>query len=173
MARLLKAGGRFSCYNISMPKKDSVLVVCTNRKAYHDYFIEDTYEAGIALLGAEVKSIRQKELSLEGSFVRIENGQGYVYHMHVKPYKFNSLTEPDPTRVRRLLLNKRELRKLASKAELKGYALVPVEVYFKAGWAKVKVALAKGKHAADKRETLKKRDLNREMEQNFRNKIRF
>ena len=105
-------------------------------------------------------------------FVRIENGQGYVYHMHVKPYKFNSLTESDPTRVRRLLLNKKELRKLASKADIKGYALVPVEVYFKDGWAKLKVALAKGKHAADKRETLKKRDLNREMEQNFRNKIR-
>ncbi len=158
---------------MAMTKKGSVLVVCSNRKAYHDYFIEDTYEAGVALLGAEVKSVRQKELSLEGSFVRIENGQGYVYHMHIKPYKFNSLTEPDPTRTRRLLLNKKELRKLASKADIKGYALVPVEVYFKDGWAKLKLAVAKGKHVADKRETLKKRDLNREMEQNFRNKIRF
>ncbi len=156
-----------------MTKKESVLVVCTNRKAYHDYFIEDTYEAGLELLGAEVKSIRQKELSLEGSFVRVENGQASVYHMHVKPYKFNSMTEPDPTRTRRLLLNKKELRKLASKAEVKGYSLVPVEVYFKNGWAKLKLGVAKGKHLFDKRETLKKRDLNREMEKNFKNNIRF
>ena len=161
------------CYNIHMTKKNAVLVVCTNRKAYHDYFIENTYEAGLELLGAEVKSIRQKELSLEGSFVRVENGIAWVYNMHVKPYKFNSLSEPDPTRQRRLLLHKKELRKLASQAEIKGYALVPVEVYFKDGWAKLKVAVAKGKHLFDKRESLKKRDLNREMEQNFKNKIRF
>lgn len=156
-----------------MTKKGAVLVVCSNRKAYHDYFIEDTYEAGLELLGAEVKSIRGKELSLEGSFVRVENGQARVYNMHVKPYKFNSLTEPDPTRARRLLLNKKELRKLAAKADIKGYSLVPVEVYFKDGWAKLKLAVAKGKHLFDKRESLKKRDLNREMEKNFKNNIRF
>ena len=156
-----------------MTKKQAVLVVCSNRKAYHEYFVEDTYEAGLALLGAEVKSVRQKELSLEGSFVRIENGQAYVYNMHIKPYRFNSLEEINPTRTRRLLLNKKELRKLNAKAEIKGYALVPLEVYFKDGWAKVKLAVAKGKHLADKRQTLKKRDLNREMEQTFKNKIRF
>ena len=153
--------------------KESVLIVCSNRKAYHDYFIEDTYEAGLELLGAEVKSIRQKELSLEGSFVRVENGEAFIYQMHVKPYKFNSLTETDPTRVRRLLLTKKELRKLQSKADIKGYALVPLEVYFKKGWAKVKLAVAKGKHSFDKRDALKKKDLNREMEQTFKNKIRF
>ncbi len=156
-----------------MPKKESVLVVCTNRKAYHDYFIEDTYQAGLELLGAEVKSIRQKELSLEGSFVRVENGQARVYQMHVKPYKFNSLSELDPTRPRRLLLTKKELRKLESKAEIKGYALVPLEVYFKNGWAKLKLALAKGKHTYDKRESLKKKDLSREMEKQFKNTIKF
>lgn len=156
-----------------MPKKQSVLVVCSNRKAYHDYFIEDDYEAGLSLLGAEVKSVRQKELSLEGSFVRVENGQARVYNMHIKPYRFNSLAELDPTRPRPLLLTKKELRKLSAKAEIKGYALIPLEVYFKNGWAKVKVAVAKGKHLVDKRESLKKRDLNREMEQNFKNKIRF
>lgn len=161
------------CYHISMPSKQTVLVVCTNRKAFHEFFIEETFEAGLELLGAEVKSIRQKELSLEGAFVWVENGQAYVYNMHVKPYKFNSLTEPDPTRPRRLLLNKKEIRKLAAKAEVKGYALVPLEVYFKNGWAKVKLALAKGKHLFDKRESIKKRDLNREMEQSFKNKIRF
>lgn len=153
--------------------KESVLIVCSNRKAYHDYFIEDTYEAGLELLGAEVKSIRQKELSLEGSFVRVENGEAFIYQMHVKPYKFNSLIEMDPTRVRRLLLTKKELRKLQSKADIKGYALMPLEVYFKKGWAKVKLAVAKGKHAFDKRDALKKKDLNREMEQTFKNKIRF
>ena len=156
-----------------MTKKEAVLVVCTNRKAYHDYFIEDTYQAGLELLGAEVKSIRQKELSLEGSFVRVENGQARVYQMHIKPYKFNSLTELDPTRPRRLLLTKKELRKLESKAEIKGYALVPLEVYFKNGWAKLKLALAKGKHMYDKRESLKKKDLNREMEKQFKNGIKF
>ncbi len=153
--------------------KDSILVVCSNRKAYHDYFVEDTYEAGLELLGAEVKSIRQKELSLEGSFVRVENGQAKIYNMHVKPYKFNSVIEVEPTRPRRLLLNKRELRKLQSKAEVKGYALVPLEVYFKKGWAKVKVAVAKGKHTFDKRESLKRKDLNREMEKQFKNSIKF
>lgn len=153
--------------------KDSILVVCSNRKAYHDYFVEDSYEAGLELLGAEVKSIRQKELSLEGSFVRVENGQAKIYNMHVKPYKFNSVMEVEPTRPRRLLLNKRELRKLQSKAEIKGYALVPLEVYFKKGWAKVKVAVAKGKHTFDKRESLKRKDLNREMEKQFKNSIKF
>ena len=135
-------------YNVTMPKKESILIVCTNRKAYHDYFVEDTYQAGLELLGAEVKSIRQKELSLEGSFVRVENGQARVYQMHVKPYKFNSL------------------------AEL-GYALVPLEVYFKNGWAKLKLALAKGKHTYDKRESLKKKDLSRDMEKQFKNTIKF
>ncbi len=156
-----------------MPKQESVLVVCTNRKAYHDYFIEDTYQAGLELLGAEVKSLRQKELSLEGSFVRVENGQASVYQMHVKPYKFNSMVEMDPTRPRRLLLTKKELRKLQSKAEIKGYALVPLEVYFKNGWAKLKLALAKGKHTYDKRESLKKKDLNRDMEKQFKNGLKF
>jgi len=156
-----------------MSKPESVLIVCSNRKAYHDYFVEDTYEAGLALLGAEVKSVRQKELSLDGSFVRVENGQAHIYHMHIKPYKFNSLSEIDPTRTRRLLLNKRELRKLEAKAQIKGYALVPLEVYFKKGWAKIKLAVAKGKHTYDKREALKKKDLNREMEKHFKNSVRF
>ncbi len=156
-----------------MPKKESILIVCTNRKAYHDYFVEDTYQAGLELLGAEVKSIRQKELSLEGSFVRVENGQARVYQMHVKPYKFNSLAELDSTRPRRLLLTKKELRKLESKSQIKGYALVPLEVYFKNGWAKLKLALAKGKHTYDKRESLKKKDLSRDMEKQFKNSIKF
>ncbi|MBR4592276.1 MAG: SsrA-binding protein SmpB [Elusimicrobiaceae bacterium] len=156
-----------------MTKKQAVLVVCSNRKAYHDYFIENDYEAGLSLLGAEVKSLRQKEVSLEGSFVRVENGRAYIYNMHVNPYKFNALTELDPVRPRELLLTKKELRKLAAKADIKGYALVPLEIYFKNGWAKLKLAVAKGKHLFDKRQALKKRALNREMEQTFKNGIRF
>lgn len=147
--------------------------MCSNRKAYHDYFILETFEAGLALLGPEVKSVRQKEVSLEGAFVKAENGQAEILNMYVKPYKFNSLSEPDPTRPRRLLLNKREIRKLQAAAEIKGQTLVPLEIYFKRGWAKVKVALAKGKHLYDKRESLKKKDLNREMEKGFKNSIRF
>lgn len=161
------------CYDILMKKSDGVLVVCSNRKAYHDYFILETFEAGISLLGAEVKSIRQKEVSLEGAFIRVENGQATLQNMYVKPYKFNSLSEPDPTRSRVLLLNKREIRKMYAGAEIKGQTLVPLEIYFKQGWAKVKVALAKGKHTYDKRESLKKKDLNREMEKGFKNAIRF
>ncbi len=156
-----------------MTKKEGILVVCSNRKAYHDYFILETFEAGLALLGPEVKSVRQKEVSLEGAFVKAENGQAEILNMYVKPYKFNSLSEPDPTRPRRLLLNKREIRKLQAAAEIKGQTLVPLEIYFKRGWAKVKVALAKGKHLYDKRESLKKKDLNREMEKGFKNSIRF
>lgn len=156
-----------------MAKQENVLVVCSNRKAYHDYFILETFEAGLSLLGAEVKSVRQKEVSLEGAFVRVENGLAQIYNMYVKPYKFNSLSEPDPIRTRPLLLNKREIRKLHAGAEIKGQTLVPLEIYFKRGWAKVKLALAKGKHLYDKRESLKKKDLNREMEKGFKNAIRF
>lgn len=156
-----------------MAKQGGVLVVCTNRKAYHDYFVLETFEAGLVLLGPEVKSVRQKELSLDGAYVRAENGEAEVLNLYIKPYKFNSLSEPDPTRPRRLLLNKREIRKLHAGAQIKGQTLVPLEIYFKNGWAKVKLALAKGKHLYDKRESLKKKDLNREMEKGFKNSIRF
>ena len=133
-----------------MNQKSGILIVCTNRKAFHDYFILETFEAGLSLLGAEVKSIRQKELSLDGAFVRVENGQATLLNMYVKPYKFNSLSEPDPVRTRQLLLNKREIRKLHAAAEIKGQTIVPLEIYFKNGWAKVKLALAKGKHLFDR-----------------------
>lgn len=149
------------------------MTVCTNRKAWHDYFILETFEAGLSLLGAEVKSVRQKEVSLDGAFVRVDNGRACIHNMYVKPYKFNSLSEPDPARPRDLLLNKREIRKLHAAAEIKGQTLVPLEIYFKRGWAKIKLALAKGKHLYDKRESLKKKDLNREMEKGFKNSIRF
>ncbi|MGB2578921.1 SsrA-binding protein [Elusimicrobium simillimum] len=157
-----------------MAKKDTgVLVAATNRKAYHNYHILDTYEAGLELLGSEVKSIRQKEIGLDGAFVRVEGGQAYVYNMHINPYKYNTVTEVEPLRPRRLLLNKKEINKLQGHAEIKGHTIIPLEVYFKNGWAKIKVGLGKGKQLFDKRETIKKRDLNREMEQSFKNRIKF
>ena len=147
--------------------------VNTNRKAFHNYSILETYDAGLELLGSEVKSLRDKEVSIENAFIKIEGGQAKIYNMYVKPYKFNTVTEPDAARPRRLLLNKREINKLQGKGDIKGNAIVPLELYFKNGWAKLKIGLAKGKQLYDKREDLKKRDLNREMEKGFKNKIRF
>ncbi|ACC98079.1 SsrA-binding protein [Elusimicrobium minutum Pei191] len=157
-----------------MAKKDNgPLVAATNRKAYHNYHILDTYEAGIELLGSEVKSIRKKEVSLDGAFVRIEGMQAYVFNMHINPYKYNTVTEVEPLRQRRLLLNKKEINKLKGHAEIKGHTIIPLEVYFKNGWAKIKVGLGKGKQLFDKRDAIKKRDLSREMEKDFKNKIKF
>lgn len=147
--------------------------VNTNRKAFHNYHISDTYEAGLELLGSEVKSLREKEVSIEQAFIKIENSQGYIYNMYVKPYKFNTHGEIDPVRPRRLLLNRQEINKLGGASAIKGNAVVPLELFFKNGWAKLKIGLAKGKQNFDKREDIKKRDLNREMEQSFKNKIRF
>jgi len=157
-----------------MAKKDEgVIIAASNRKAFHNYHILDTYEAGLELLGSEVKSVRQKELSLEGAFVRVEGGQAFVYNMHINPYKYNTVTSVEPLRPRRLLMHKKEINKMQGHAQLKGNTLIPLEVYFKNGWAKVKVGMGKGKQAYDKREDIKKRDLNREMEKDFKNKIRF
>ena len=158
-----------------MPRKSAagVLIINTNRKAYHNYHITDTYEAGIELLGSEVKSLRQKEVSLEGSFIRIEGMQAYIYNMHINPYKYNTVTAVEPTRVRRLLLNKREIHKLAGHGEIKGNTIVPLELFFKNGWAKIKIGLGKGKQLFDKREAVKKRDIERESQKEFKNKIRF
>lgn len=154
-------------------EKSPFTAVVSNRKAYHNYNILETYDGGLELLGPEVKSLRQKEGSLEGSFIRVEGMQAYIFNMHIKPYKFNSASDINPTRVRRLLLNKREIHKLAGYADIKGNALVPLEVYFKNGWAKVKIGVAKGKQNYDKRDSIKKKDLNREMERSFKTRVRF
>ncbi|WP_424244043.1 SsrA-binding protein [Elusimicrobium posterum] len=157
-----------------MPRKQNGPgTAATNRKAFHNYHILDTYEAGLELLGSEVKSIRQKEVSLEGSFIRIEGMQAYIYGMHINPYKFNTITEVDAVRKRRLLLNRREIHKLAGHGDIKGNTIIPLEIYFKNGWAKVKVGLGKGKQLFDKRDSIKKRDLNREMQKDFKNRIKF
>jgi len=156
-----------------MKKEDKgPVTVATNRKAFHDYHIIDTIEAGISLAGPEVKSLRNKQATAEGSFVRIEGDQAFVYNLRIAPYPYNNVQPLDPTRTRKLLLNKTEIVKLASKTNIKGNALVVLEIYFKHGWAKLKLGLATGKQASDKRDTIKRKELSREMQRDFKNKYK-
>lgn len=156
-----------------MARKKGSETISTNRKALHEYFILETFEAGLELLGSEIKSLRLKDCSLEASFVKMDNNQAYLFNMHIKPYAFNTHTTVDPTRTRKLLLHRKEINKLTAAKEIKGQTIVPLEIYLKNGWAKVKIALAKGKKIYDKRETLKKKELSREMERGFKNKFRI
>ncbi|MBW2029153.1 MAG: SsrA-binding protein SmpB [Deltaproteobacteria bacterium] len=140
-------------------------VVCQNKKAFHEYFIEEVYEAGIVLLGPEVKSLRDGRANLVDSYARVKRGEVFLYNMHISPYPHAHNMTLDPTRTRKLLLNKKEIKRLIGKTEEKGYSLVPIRVHFSNGWAKVDLALAKGKKKVDKRRAIKERDLKREMEQ--------
>lgn len=143
--------------------KDSV--VATNSKAFHDYHIGDRYEAGIALVGTEVKALREGRANLRDSFARIEGNEVYLYHCHISPYSHGNLTNHEPLRVRKLLLHRGEIAKLIGKTQQRGYTLVPVKIYFKRGRAKIELALAQGKKTADKRETLRKKTAEREIQQ--------
>ncbi len=156
-----------------MARKKGIEVIATNRKALHEYFILETFEAGMALFGSEIKSLRLKDCSLDSAFVRMDKGEAYLFNMHIKPYAFNTHTSLDPTRTRKLLLHRKEINKLTAANEIKGQTIVPLEIYLKNGWAKAKIALAKGKKIYDKRETLKKKDLSREMERGFKNKFKL
>ena len=156
-----------------MARKKGIEVIATNRKALHEYFILETFEAGMALFGSEIKSLRLKDCSLDSAFVRMDKGEAYLFNMHIKPYSFNTHTSLDPTRTRKLLLHRKEINKLTAANEIKGQTIVPLEIYLKNGWAKAKIALAKGKKIYDKRETLKKKDLSREMERGFKNKFKL
>ncbi len=141
-------------------------LVCQNRKASHDYHIEDRLEAGIVLLGPEVKALREGRASLVDSYAKIKGGEVYLYNMHISPYTHAGHERLDPRRPRKLLLTKREIKRLIGKTEEKGYTLVPTKVYFSPrGWAKVELAIAKGKRKYDKRRALKEKQLRREMEQ--------
>ena len=142
--------------------KESQKLIANNKKAYHDYFIDETYEAGIALHGTEVKSMRMGKCSIKESFIRIENEEVYVYGMHVSPYEKGNLFNKDPLRVKKLLLHRYEINKLIGKVKEKGYTLVPLQVYFKDGKVKVEIGLARGKKLYDKRETIAKKDQMRE-----------
>ena len=143
----------------------SIKIVCQNRKARHDYFIDDVMEAGMVLLGAEVKSLRDGRANLVDSYARIKNGEVFLYKMHISPYPFAHHIQLDPIRPRKLLLNKREIKRLIGKTEEKGYTLVPTKVYFARGRAKVEIALAKGKRKYDKRHALKEKEMKREVDE--------
>lgn len=154
------------------PKKETQKLIANNKKAYHDYFIDETYEAGVALHGTEVKSMRMGKCSIKESFIRIENGEVYVYGMHVSPYEKGNIFNKDPLRVKKLLMHKYEINKLAGKIAEKGYTLVPLQVYFKDGKAKVEVGLARGKKLYDKRQDIAKKDQRREMEKELKVRLR-
>ena len=140
-------------------------IVCQNKKASHDYFIDEVLEAGLVLLGPEVKSLREGRASLVDGYARIKNGEAFLYNMHITPYPYAHYMELDPKRTRKLLLSKREIKRLIGKTKEKGYSLIPLKVYFSGSWAKVEVGLAKGKKKVDKRRTLKEKEMKREMEQ--------
>ena len=145
-------------------QKETQKLIANNKKAYHDYFIEESYEAGIALHGTEVKSMRQGKCSIKESFIRIENGEVYVYGMHVSPYEKGNIFNKDPLRVKKLLLHKYEINKLSGKVAEKGLTLVPLQVYFKGSLVKVEVGLCKGKKNYDKRDAMAKRDAKRDID---------
>ena len=153
--------------------KESVKIIANNKKAWHDYFIEDKIEAGIELVGTEVKSIRQGHCSIKEAFIRIDkNNEVMIYGMHISPYEKGNIFNKDPLRVRKLLLHKLEIRRLMSKIKEKGYTLVPLQVYFKGSLVKVEIGLAKGKKLYDKRQDIAKRDIKRESERDFKIRMR-
>ena len=149
-------------------QKDKQKLIANNKKAFHDYFIEESYEAGIALHGTEVKSMRQGKCSIKESFIRIENGEVYVYGMHVSPYEKGNIFNKDPLRTKKLLLHRYEINKLAGKVAEKGLTLVPLQVYFKEGKVKVEIGLARCKKLYDKRQDIAKKDQRREAEKEFK-----
>ena len=151
-----------------MAKEKGSRLIANNKKAYHDYFIEETYEAGIALHGTEVKSLRMGKCSIKESFVRIENEEVYIYGMHISPYEKGNIFNRDQLRVKKLLLHKSEIRKMKGKIAEKGYTLVPLKVYFNRSLVKVEIGLAKGKKLYDKRQDIAKKDQRREAERDFK-----
>ncbi len=147
-------------------KRDSgIKTVCRNKKAGYNYHLSDFMEAGIVLLGAEVKSLREGRASLVDSYARVKQGEVFLHNLHISPYPFAHGVELDPMRTRKLLLNKREIKRLIGKTVEKGYSLIPTKIYFKGGRAKVEIALAKGKKKYDKRRVLKEKELKREIDQ--------
>ena len=146
----------------------SIKLIANNKKAYHDFFIEDTFEAGISLHGTEVKSLRMGKCSIKEAFVRIENGEVFVYGMHISPYEKGNIFNKDPLRVKKLLMHRYEINKLMGKIKEKGLTLVPLKVYFKGSLVKVEIGLARGKKLYDKREDIAKKDQRREAEKEFK-----
>ena len=148
--------------------KTSTKLIANNKKAYHDYFILDTYEAGIALHGTEVKSLRMGKCSVKESFIRVENGEVFIYGMRISPYEKGNIFNKDPLRPRKLLLHKAEINKMLGKTKEKGMAIVPLKVYFKGSLVKVEIGLARGKKLYDKRNDIAKKDQQREAQRDFK-----
>ena len=157
---------------MSKAKTDGKKLIANNKKARHDYFVEDSFEAGIVLHGTEVKSLRQGHCSIKESFVDIDNGEVFIHQMHISPYEKGNIFNKDPLRVRKLLLHKSEINKLIGKTKEKGMAIVPLKVYFKGSLVKVEIGLAKGKKLYDKRQDIAKKDQKREAERDFKMKLR-
>lgn len=164
-------GGRsigWSCHSL---EKKHVKIIAVNKKASHEYFIDDEFEAGMVLTGTEVKSLRDGRANLKDSYARIKNGEVFIYQLHISPYPFAYYDNHEPERPRKLLLHKQEIKRLYGKINEKGFSLIPLKIYFKGGKAKVVIALARGKKKFDKRETLKqreaKRDLDRERKKHY------
>lgn len=152
--------------------KAGIKLIANNKKAYHDYFIEDKYEAGIELFGTEIKSLRQGKCSVKESYVSIEKGEAFIYGMHIPPYEKGNIFNKDPMRTRKLLLHKEEIRKLIGKSAEQGYTIMPLQVYLKGSLCKVEIGLAKGKKLYDKRAAIAQKDARREVERDFKMKIR-
>src|SRR5690606_15531768 len=155
----------------TMPKKGGAKVVARNKKAFHDYHIEDTYEAGIVLTGTEIKSIRQGRVNLKDSYALIDKGEIYLLNMHISPFEQGNRFNPDPTRTRKLLLHKEQISKLIGLTQQKGLTLVPLDLHLRNGFAKVQLALAKGKKLHDKRQAIAKRDADREIRRELKHKM--
>lgn len=148
--------------------REALKLVANNKKAYHDYFIDEKYEAGLVLHGTEVKSMRMGKCSIKESFVRIENNEVWVYGMHISPYEKGNIFNRDPLRPKKLLMHKAQIRKLVGQLAEKGFTLVPLQVYFKDGRAKVEIGLARGKKLYDKRQDIARKDQRREAEKEFK-----
>lgn len=148
--------------------KNSIKLIANNKKAYFDYFIDDKFECGISLAGTEVKSLRMGKCSIKEAFVSIDKGEAYVNGMHISPYEKGNIFNKDPLRTRKLLMHKAEISKLAGRVAERGYTLMPLQVYFKNGRAKIEIGLCRGKKLYDKRQDIAKKDMRREVERDFK-----
>ena len=156
-----------------MPHQQGIKVIATNKKAFHDYFVEERYECGVALFGTEVKSVRLGKVNLKESWAQVRKGEVWVEGMHISPYEQGNIFNHDPLRVRRLLMHKAEIVKLFSQTREKGFTLVPLKIYFKHGRAKLELALASGKHNYDKRADLQAKAAKRDIERALKDRQRF
>ena len=151
---------------------ENIKLIANNKKAYHDYFIEDVYEAGIELFGTEVKSLRQGNCSIKEAFISVDKGEVYIHQMHINPYEKGNIFNKDPLRKRKLLLHKSEIRKLLGGSKEKGYTIMPLKVYFKGSLVKLEIGLARGKKLYDKRDSIAKKDQQRQAERDFKVKLK-